>query len=46
MCNNDDKSSHQNSKRKVLLQNIYQMLEPLYHKRNPLITTGVDGSIF
>ena len=29
-----------------LLQNIYLVLELLYHKRNPLILTVVDGSIF
>ena len=28
-----------------LLQNIYLMLELLYHNRNHLITTVVDGSI-
>ena len=27
---------------KGLLQNIYLMLELLYHKRNPLITTVLD----
>ena len=31
---------------KGLLQNIYLLLELLYHKRNVLITTVVDGSIF
>ena len=30
---------------KGLLLNIYLMLELLYHKRNPHITTIVDGSI-
>ena len=29
-----------------LLQNIYLMLDLLYYKRNPLVTTAVDGSIF
>ena len=29
-----------------LLQNIYMMLDLLYHKRNPHITTIVDGRIF
>ena len=31
---------------KHLLQNIYLMLELLYHKHNPLTTTAVYGSIF
>ena len=31
---------------KCLLQNIYWMLDLLYHKRNPFITTVVDVSIF
>ena len=31
---------------KGLSQNIYQMLDLLYHKQNPVITTVVDGSIF
>ena len=31
---------------KCLLQNIYPMLELLYHKHNPLITTAVYGRIF
>ena len=29
-----------------LLQNIYLMLDLLYYKCNPLVTTAVDGSIF
>ena len=33
-------------KAKGLLQNVYLMLELLYHKRNPLTTTAVYGSIF
>ena len=32
-------------KPKDLLQNIYLMLELLYHKRDHLIITAVDGSI-
>ena len=35
-----------NKSLKRLLQNIYLMLELLYHKHNPLITTAVYGSIF
>ena len=31
---------------KLLLQNIYVMLELLHHKHNPLITTDVYGSFF
>ena len=31
---------------KCPLQNIYSMLDLLYHKCNPLFTTIVEGSIF
>ena len=35
-----------NNEIKSLLQNIYQMLDLLYHECNPLIMNVVDGSIF
>ena len=37
---------HSRKNFKCLLQNIYLLLDLLYRKRNPLITTVVDGSIF
>ena len=38
--------SHSRKALKCLLQNIYLLLDLLYHKHNPLIITNVEDSIF